>query len=215
MARLEAGYIIRKDCQKTFHESREKACDSPESIWRAVRWARNRDPRLSILPTLVIPGSSPLKYETNPQAKVRLPQDKFFPSSTEADLSDLSNANYPPPIRADQITLMEVDQAIMRLASFKAPRPTFIPHIIFQHLAIILSPLLQRVFNASLELSYYAKLFRNWVTISMQKPHNDDYTLVKSYWPIALLDTIRKTLESILAKRISAIAEIHHLLPRT
>lgn len=67
---------------------------------------------------------------------------------------------------------------------------------------------LQRIFNASLELGYCAKLFRNLVTISMQKPHK------KSYRPIALLDTIGKTLESILAKRISAIAEIHHLLPK-
>ncbi len=139
----------------------------------------------------------------------------FFPSPPEADLSDLSNANYPPPIRADQITLMEVYQAIMRPAPFNAPGPTLIPNIIFQHLATILSPLLQCVFNASLELGYCAKLFRDSVTISMQKPHKDNYTLVKSYRPIALLDTIGKTLESILAKIISAIAEIHHLLPKT
>ncbi len=49
----------------------------------------------------------------------------------------------------------------------------------------------------------------------MPKPHKDDYTLVKSSRPIALLDTIEKTPESILAKKIDAIAEIHHLLPKT
>ena len=111
-------------------------------MWKAVRWAKNRGPRVNTLPALVIPGSSPLQYETNPQAKAQLLQDKFFPSPPEADLSDLSNANYPPPIKADQITLIEVHQAIMRLAPFKAPGPTLIPNIILQHLASILSPLL-------------------------------------------------------------------------
>ncbi len=184
-------------------------------MWRAVRWAKNRGSQLNTLPALVIPGSSPLQYKTNPQAKARLLQDKFFLSQPEADLSDLSNANYPPPIRADQITLMEVQQEIMRPALFEAPGPTFIFNIILQHLATILSPLLHCVFNASLELGYWAKLFRDSVTISIQKPHKDDYTLVKSYRPIVLLDTIRKILELILAKRISAVAEIHHLLPKT
>ena len=110
---------------------------------------------------------------------------------------------------------MEVHQAIMKPAPFKAPGPTLIPNMILQHLATILSLLLQCVFNASLELGYCAKLFRDSVTISMQKPHKADYTLVKSYWPIALLDTIGKTLESILAKRINAIAQIYHFLPKT
>ena len=103
----------------------------------------------------------------------------------------------------------------MRPVPFKALGPILIPNIILQHLASILSPLLQLVFNASLELGYYAKLFRNLVTISMQKPHKDDYTLVKLYWPIALLDTIGKALESIFAKRISAMAKIHHFSPKT
>lgn len=49
----------------------------------------------------------------------------------------------------------------------------------------------------------------------MQKPHKKNYLLVKFYWPIALLDTIRKILESILAKKISAIVEINHLLLKT
>lgn len=49
----------------------------------------------------------------------------------------------------------------------------------------------------------------------MQKPYKDNYTLVKVYRPIALLDTIGKTFESILAKKISAITEIYHLLPNT
>ncbi len=32
LARLEAGYIIRKACRKAYKESRERACESPESM---------------------------------------------------------------------------------------------------------------------------------------------------------------------------------------
>lgn len=144
-------------------------------------------------------GSSPLQYETNPQAKAQLLQKRFFSLPPDADLLDIIAANYPTPIKVDQITITEVHQAIMRPAPFKASGPTLIPNIILQHLAPILSPLLQRIFNSSLELGYCAKLFRNSVTISMQKPHKDDQ--VKSYRPIALLDTIAKVLESILRKK--------------
>lgn len=49
----------------------------------------------------------------------------------------------------------------------------------------------------------------------MQKPHKDDYLITKAYRPIALLDTIGKALESVLAKRISALTELHSLLPKT
>ncbi len=43
----------------------------------------------------------------------------------------------------------------------------------------------------------------------------NNYIFVKLYRPITLLDTIEKTLEPILAKKISAIAKIHPLLSKT
>ena len=49
----------------------------------------------------------------------------------------------------------------------------------------------------------------------MQKPHKDDYLITKAYRPIALLDIIGKALESVLAKKISALTELHGLLPKT
>lgn len=157
---------------------------------------------MSTLPALVIPGSSPLQYETNPQTKVQLLQKRFFSLPSNANLSDITAVNYPTSIKVDQITITEVYQAIMRPALFKAPEPTLILNIILQHLTPILSPLLQRVFNSSLEIGYYAKLFWNSITISMQKPNKDDYIHVKSYRPIVLFNIIGKVFESILAKRI-------------
>lgn len=180
-----------------------------------MRWSQNRAPRLSTLPALLIPESPSAQYKSDPLGKIRLLQQKFFPLPPKADLSDTTNFEYLPPISTEPITTLEVHQAIMRLTPFKAPGPTLIPNIVLQYLAPFLSPLLKRVFNTNLELGYCAKLCQDSVTVAMQKPYKNNYTLVKAYRPILLLDTIGKTFESILARRISAITEIHHLLPNT
>ena len=42
-----------------------------------------------------------------------------------------------------------------------------------------------------------------------------DYTPPKGYYPIALLNTLGKVMESIMGKKISYLAETYHLLPET
>jgi len=44
------------------------------------------------------------------------------------------------------------------------------------------------------------------------KSRKSDYIDLKTYWLIALLDIMSKALESIMIKRLSDIAEIHHML---
>lgn len=49
----------------------------------------------------------------------------------------------------------------------------------------------------------------------LRKPFKDDYSKPKSYRPIALLDTIGKILESVIATRMAALTERYGLLPPT
>ena len=51
--------------------------------------------------------------------------------------------------------------------------------------------------------------------VVIRKPNKGIYYNPKSYRPISLLKTLSKTIEFIITKRISAIAEIHNLLPIT
>ncbi len=51
------------------------------------------------------------------------------------------------------------------------------------------------------------KLFRESITVVLRKPAKGDYTQPKSYRPIALLNTLGKALEKIMATRISWAAE--------
>ena len=71
-----------------------------------------------------------------------------------------------------------------------------------------------RLSNSSLHLGYYPRHFRNSITISLRKPGKLDYHIPKAYRPIALLKTLEKTLDSIIATRLSWAAETFELLPR-
>ena len=51
-------------------------------------------------------------------------------------------------------------------------------------------------------------------TVVIPKPGKDCHT-VKSYRPIALLETLGKIIERLVAQRISNIAERHNLFPET
>ena len=50
-------------------------------------------------------------------------------------------------------------------------------------------------------------------TVVLRKPSKPDYTKSKAYRPIALENTLRKVLESIIADMVSYLTETHELLP--
>ena len=62
--------------------------------------------------------------------------------------------------------------------------------------------------DGTLPKGLQAQLYRD-----APKPGKGDYTQPKSYRPIALLNTIGKILDAIIARRISFAVEMHGLLP--
>ena len=48
--------------------------------------------------------------------------------------------------------------------------------------------------------------------IVLYKSKKSDYTDLKTYWLIALLDIMSKALKSIMIKKLSDIIETHHML---
>jgi hypothetical protein len=112
-------------------------------------------------------------------------------------------------------TTHEILRAIALAPSKKAPGDDEITNGILKQVADVIMPHLHRIFNACLEEGYCPKHFRNAVTIALRKPGKSTYSAAGSYRPIALLNTIAKLQEFILARRISYLAETHNLLPRT
>ena len=69
------------------------------------------------------------------------------------------------------------------------------------------------LFQAYLNKGYHPKEFKKANTIVLKKPKKENYFSAKSYRPIALLSTLGKALETVIAKRLSDYAEDNNLLP--
>lgn len=222
--------IIRKARRAFFRAQIHEMSDNPASIMKIAKWARTK----SFLPK-ERPQFPPLKRgQSDGEArefaeKVEILRRKFFPPPAQADLSDIAGFQYPPPIpvreggRVDPlrytapgaITLEEVAQAIRRPKADKAPGVSQITNRVLQEGLPELAPKLVWLFNACVKKAYHPRIFKQANTVVLRKPRKKDYTDPRAYRPIALLDTVGKALETILARRISDIAEDCGLLPAT
>jgi len=130
-----------------------------------------------------------------------------------AKLSDIDQtARYTNATPEDLTIYKEITKAIRQTKSDKASGISEITNRVLQADLVKLLPSLQRLFNAYIKLGYHPRQFKNARTIILKKSNKGNYTDPKAYRPIALLNTIGKILESILAKKISDIAERQELL---
>jgi hypothetical protein len=72
--------------------------------------------------------------------------------------------------------------------------------------------LLTNLFRACVEHDYHLLCFREINIIILKKSNKSNYTDFKTYKLIALLNTIDKGLEFIIARKINTFAEIHEML---
>lgn len=101
----------------------------------------------------------------------------------------------------------------MRRASpNKAPSTDGITNNIL-HKTLDILPSLHKLFNACLRQGHCPTHFREMITVVLRKEGKDDCTQPKAYRPIALLNTLGKALEAIIASRLTYLADTHHLLP--
>jgi len=210
-ARNRKGRHIQKTLRKTHRQRVEEASASPSGLWRLVKWAKNRhDASPACTPALAkLEGG--LAHE--PEEKAEVLRQSFFPPPLQADLSDLEGYEYPPPIECPDVAVSEIENAIRRASPNKAPGTDGITNRVLHQTLDILLPSLHRLFNACLRQSYCPAHFREAVTVVLRKPGKDDYTQPKAYRPIALLNTLGKALEAVIANRLAYLADVHHLLP--
>ena len=106
----------------------------------------------------------------------------------------------------------EVRQTIKRIKANKASDITYISNRVLQTDFAKLTLILMSLFNAYVTHEYHLKQFKKAQTIVLYKSKKSDYTDSKTYQLIALLDIMSKVLKLIMTKRLSNIAETHHML---
>ena len=197
-----------------FRRGVHEAGESQKGIWGLAKWARQDSMNPKPLPKFPALKRGDTTMARSFEDKVGVLRKTFFPPPPQADLSDIDNAIYPGPIGMDsRLTEKEVRTAIFRPKQDKAPGIDGMPNRFLRMVAGELLPQLTRLFQACIDLGYHPREFKTANTIVLRKPGKDDYSEPKSYRPIALLSTMGKALEAVIAKRLSDCAEEYDLLP--
>lgn len=71
------------------------------------------------------------------------------------------------------------------------------------------------IFQAYIDHAYHFCTYKHTHTIILKKSQKENYIISKVWQPIALLNTMGKILESILAAKISYFTKEYQLIPST
>ena len=193
------------------HRERMAQVDSPEALWRLAKWIKNRNNTKPVFtPNIRYQGETLQGWRQKANAFA----ETFFPPPPVADLSDTRQYTYPQPVPCPEIIEEEVREAIRLSAGDKAPGPDQTPNKILKIIVDAISRPLQELFNACLRLQHCPQHFKHSTTVVIPNPGKPSYRETKAYRPIALMNTIGKVLDSIVARRMQYYAEHHQLLPR-
>jgi hypothetical protein len=138
----------------------------------------------------------------------------FFLDTIEIDFIDISSFNYLNVVSKSSlfITENEIRQTIKRCKSNNASKSDDISNRIFKIFIDKLMSHLISLFRAYVALNYHLRCFRETHIIALKKSKKKNYTNVKAYKSIALLNTFDKALKSVIARRISDLTKTHDLL---
>lgn len=207
---------IRRDKTKTWRRAVEAATSDNSKVWKLAKWARTKAMEPHTLPQFPPLIDCDGRLQHSYDGKARVLAARFFPQPAQADLTDIAYAQYPEGISIEQqITTEHVLGTIMCLPPDKAPGPDGIVNRFLRHCKESLAAPLARLFDACLRNGYYPQTFKHSTTVVLRKPHKQSYSEPGSYRPIALMSTIGKVLERIIARRIAEAVEEHQLLPDT
>ncbi|KAJ5091031.1 hypothetical protein N7532_009715 [Penicillium argentinense] len=136
----------------------------------------------------------------------------FFPPPPNIQDEPPRDKSLPDALPMEMITEHEIEVALKRMASWKAPGPNALPVVVWQQIWPTVKQWVVEIFQASLRLSYFPSDWKVAKIVVIPKSGRDP-SLPKSYRPISLLATLGKVLEAVVANRISALVEKHQLLP--
>jgi hypothetical protein len=137
----------------------------------------------------------------------------FFLASLSTNLFDIENSFYSTTITClITITEKKMKKTLRRLVLDKTSSSNEISFRILRICFKTLTIILILLFQSCIELSYYSIVFKMINTITIKKLEKNDYIVLKTYRLIVLLNTLSKSLESIIDRKIFYLTKTHRLL---
>ncbi|KAI1005137.1 hypothetical protein K3495_g3081 [Podosphaera aphanis] len=192
---------IKRDKMIGWRALVSEVASDPTKIWKLAKWARKSSEETRRLPQIPDIRDGGGHLHTNDRDKARVMAQHFFPPPVEADIEGIVQNTYPTEVGrfSKSVDKTDIETMLEYVPGDKAPGPDGIPNRLLKQCKRILSKPLAELFNACLSLEYHPKGFKESITVA--------------YRPIALLNTMGKLLEKLIANRISKAAEEYNLLP--
>ena len=111
------------------------------------------------------------------------------------------------------VTLEEFDRLIAKLKTGKAAGIDGVANDLLKMIREVIRPYLHRLFQACISLGHVPTQFREARTVVLRKPDKSPSTAPSSWRPIALLSTIGKLLEAVIANRLRQLNAENNILP--
>lgn len=206
--RTQHDYFHKMQKQKRQHWKAFLA--DPSNVWKAG--ALNKPNHL----TNKIPTLQTLTHtaDTN-EEKAQLLMSQFFPPQPLPNPTNHRHRNTKEAqLKDNPLQYQEVRKAIFDSAPDKAAGVDDLPFRVWQEIWPTVDQHVFLIYEASIQLGHVPQDWKTANIIPLRKAGKDNYTLPESYRPISLLSTLSKGLEAVIAKRLSYLAEKHHLLPR-
>jgi hypothetical protein len=145
--------------------------------------------------------------------KAKMLREIFFLSFFSTDLFDIKNSFYSTTITClITITEKKMKKILRRLVLDKTLNSNEISCHILRVCFKTLTTILILLFQSCIELSYHLIIFKMINTITIKKLEKDDYIVLKAYKFITFLNTLSKSLESIINRKIFYLTKTHRLL---
>ena len=156
-------------------------------------------------------GESLATSDNDEKAKIFI--ERFSPQPALADLSDITGET--PVTRLwvnSNIIIEEIAKTISRLLNNTALGLDRILNKALKIYRPLIVPWLTDIARVYFIIGYFPRLRRAIITVILYKEGKADYSLLGSYRPIALENTLSKILERVIAEHIVDIAKEHALL---
>ena len=105
-----------------------------------------------------------------------------------------------------RISIQEIRSAIQSFSPSKQPGIDGLPAIFLQKLESTVTPILEKLFNSSLNLGIFPQSWKHGLVIFLKKPGKQKCD-PSGYRPITLLPIIAKTMEKVMKKRLNFLSK--------
>ena len=200
-----------KKAKRQFFDNKLDDLVKKKDVWQGVKWTKERSPPK--FPRVVKSNGSAIEtlqelWDAASAQFVGKQQDRKILWSVVNDLPQMETRSWFP------FTILEIREALADTTNTSAPGPD---HISWRLLKLICADeaftrQLLTLFNQILEFSHWPTQFKESLTVIIPKPGRKDYTIMKNYRPIALLNCIGKLFTKVFANRLQYDAIAHNLL---